>query len=88
MLTNILCLVFRQKRFYSGKKKHHCIGTIYICTPDRKFIFYRSGYVGSFHDGKLFLLSRITERCKIPGGTWILGDRGFANRPPVLTPFR
>ncbi|CAF1325412.1 unnamed protein product [Didymodactylos carnosus] len=49
----------------------------------------RSGrYCGSYHDAKLFTQAKVAEQCTVPEGSWLLGDRGFTNKPPVLTPFR
>ncbi|CAF1430667.1 unnamed protein product, partial [Didymodactylos carnosus] len=78
--------IHRQKIYYSGKQKYHCLTSTFA--PLIGDLFFKTGYFGSYHDAKLFIQAKVAEQCPIPEGSWLLGDRGFANKPPVLTPFR
>ncbi|CAF1099928.1 unnamed protein product, partial [Didymodactylos carnosus] len=31
---------------------------------------------------------KVGEQCPVAEGPWLLGNRSFANKPPVFTPFR
>lgn len=53
----------------------------------RHLIYFSSGYRGSWHDSHIFRVTKLKDK-PIPPFTYILGDRGFANKPPILTPYR
>ncbi|CAF4572252.1 unnamed protein product, partial [Didymodactylos carnosus] len=78
----------RQRIYYSGKTKYHCLGSIYIIGNDRKLILFQSGFFGSYHDSKIFNSLQFRMNNPVPSHTFILGDRGFANKPPIITPYR
>ncbi len=87
-LSLILNFLGRQQRiFYSGKTKYHCLASIYIVDTNRHLIFFSAGYQGSWHDSHIFKITNIKDK-PIPPFTYILDDRGFANRSPILTPYR
>ncbi|CAF1325816.1 unnamed protein product [Didymodactylos carnosus] len=78
----------RQRIYYSGKTKYHCLASIYVISNDRKLILFESGFFGSYHDSRIFNSLQVGLNNSIPPNMFILGDRGFANKPPIIIPFR
>ncbi|CAF1319700.1 unnamed protein product [Didymodactylos carnosus] len=78
----------RQRIYYSGKTKYHCLASIYVINNDRKLILFESGFFGSYHDSRIFSSLQVGLNNPIPPNTFILDDRGFANKPPIITPYR
>lgn len=76
-----------QRAFYSGKTRYHCLASLYVIDTNRRLIFFQAGFQGSWHDSCIFNIINLKDK-PIPPYTYILGDRGFANKPPVITPYR
>jgi hypothetical protein len=58
-----------------------------VIDTNRRLIFFSAGFQGSWHDSRIFKTLNLKDK-PIPPFTYILGDRGFANEPPILTPYR
>lgn len=80
-----------QRIFYSGHGHKHCISTQVLIDNQRNIRYIHSGFTGHMNDAGQFLqLPRIgpNEPLPFPADCYILGDRGYANRYPIITPYR
>lgn len=80
-----------QVAYYSGYKKKHCLSTQVIVDVHGRLRYLRTGFHGRMNDAGQFLrLPNIgpREELDFPAHCYLLGDRGYANRYPIITPFR
>ena len=63
----------RQKKYYSGKKKHHTVKNILLTNKDNQIRFLTKTREGKLHDKKAVEESNI----HLPANSLIIGDLGF-----------
>ena len=76
---------------YSGYGRRHCLSTQVIIDVYRNIRFVKCGYLGHLNDAGQFLLMPIigpNGAYFFPADCVLLGDRGYANRYPIMTPYR
>ena len=80
-----------QELYYSGYKKMHCSSTQIIVDAHGHIRYLKTGFHGRMNDAGQFLqLPAIGPGIALesPENCYLLGDKGYANRYPVLTGFR
>lgn len=80
-----------QQLFYSGHRHFHGMSTQVIVDVHRNIRYVKSGFQGSANDAGQFLhLPSIGpgKELDFPPDCCLLGDKAYANRYPVITPFR
>lgn len=65
----------RQRKYYSGKKKHHTIKHQVVIGKDKKIFDASKSYPGSVHDKTIF--EREGTKEKIPKGAKVKADKGY-----------
>jgi hypothetical protein len=63
------------------------LASLYVLDTSRRLIFFSAGFQGSWHDSRIYKTVNLKDK-PIPPFTFLLGDRGFANKPPIVTPYR
>ena len=80
-----------QAEFYSGHRHYHLLNTQLIVDNLGNIVFLQAGFLGAMNDaGNFNLMERIGPgtRYDMPGNLVLLADKGYADVPPLLTPFR
>ena len=84
-------LVEPQREFYSGHRHYHLMNTQIIVDNLGNIVFLQAGFLGGQNDAANFLLMERIEPGTdhdMPVGALLLADKGYADTPPLLTPFR
>lgn len=72
--------------FCSRGTKYHCLAS--LCNRYKSsFNFFSACFQGSWHGSPIFKTGNLKNKT-IPSFTYIIDDRGFANKPPILPPDR
>ena len=80
-----------QRKFYSGHRLYHLMNTQIIVDNLGNIVFLQAGCLGGQNGAANFLLmERIGPGTDhdMPVGALLLADQGYADTPPLLTPFR
>ena len=80
-----------QHLFFSGHRRYHALSTQIIVDINKNIRYFKSGFEGHHNDAAQFLeLPPIGPGAALdfPADCVLLGDKGYANRYPVITPFR
>lgn len=79
-----------QQQYYSGHRNYHAIHTQIITDTNGTIVHVECGFLGHMNDAQQFaLMSRIgpNEDLDFPPDLYILGDKIYPNRYPILTAF-
>lgn len=80
-----------QRQFYSGHRHYHLMNTQLIVDNLGNIVFLQAGFLGSMNDsGNFNLMERIGPGTNydMPQNVFLLADKGYADTPPLVTPFR
>ena len=81
----------QQQRYYSGHRHFHALSSQVIVDVFGNIRFIYTGFEGGTNDAGQFLrLPPIGpgQQLDFPPDCFLLGDKGYANRYPVIAPFR
>jgi hypothetical protein len=74
-----------QRLYYRRDKHFHFMNWMVIVDNDGYFVHGQAGFTGHLTDSTCFEYMNVPH---LPGGLFILGDRGFPQRHPLLVPIR
>lgn len=80
-----------QWQFYSGHRHYHLMNTQLIIYNLGNIVYLQAVFLGSINDaGNFNLMERVGPGTNydMPGDVFLLADKGYADRPPLVTPFR
>ncbi|KAK3748964.1 hypothetical protein QZH41_006850 [Actinostola sp. cb2023] len=80
----------KEEHLYVCHKGFHAINVMAVCNADLVFTNVLAKWHGSTHDSAVFNTSELQYHLENGGGRdgWLLGDRGYALQPYLMTPFR
>ena len=83
----------QQGNLYDGHHRYHCLSTQIVCDTKKNIRYVHTGFDGSLNDAGQFLrLPSIgygpNDLLQFPAEMYLLADKGYANRYPLITPFR
>jgi hypothetical protein len=80
-----------KKMFYSGHRHYHLMNTQLIVDNIGNIVFLQAGFLGAMNDaGNYNMMERIGPGTHndLPPDVVLLADKGYADVPPLMTPFR
>ena len=80
-----------QEFFYSGHIHYHLMNTQLIVDNIGNIVFLQAGFLGAMNDaGNYNMMERIGQGTHndLPPDVVLLADKGYADVPPLMTPFR
>ena len=79
-----------QEHLFVCHKGFHAINVMAVCNAHLRFTNVVSKWHGSTHDSAVFNSSVLKCHLETGGARdgWLLGDRGYALQPYLMTPFR
>ena len=83
----------QQREVYDGHHHYHNLSTQVICDVKRNIRYIHTGFEGRLNDaGQYILLPQIgyqpQDPLQFPQECYMLADKGYANRYPLVTPYR
>lgn len=80
----------KEEHLFVCHKGYHAINVMAVCDAKLMFTNIVAKWHGSTHDSAVFNSSMLQIHLESGGGMdgWLLGDRGYALTPYMLTPFR
>lgn len=81
---------YENEHLYVCHKGYHAINVMAVCDANLAFTNVVAKWHGAAHDSAVFNSSMLQIHLESGGGGegWLLGDRGYALTPYVMTPFR
>lgn len=80
--------VHNQERYYSGHRNYHCLHTQVVIDNLGIIRFVETGFYGRLNDAQQFtLMTRIGDQLPFPEDCFLLGDKIYSNRHPIMTPY-
>jgi hypothetical protein len=77
-----------QEQYYSGHRCYHAIHTQIIVDVHGDIRYVESGFLGHANDAQQFgLMRQVGNDLLFPEECYLLGDKIYPNRGPVLTPY-
>ncbi|XP_053390139.1 uncharacterized protein LOC128553052 [Mercenaria mercenaria] len=77
-----------QEQYYSGHRQHHAVHTQVVVDNEGIIRFVQSGFLGHMNDAQQFaMMQRIGTDLVFPHDCFLLGDKIYPNRYPIITPF-
>ena len=73
---------------YRNRKGDLTQNVLGVCTFDLQFSFVYAGWEGSAHDTRVLDDAFLRGEFSVPPGKYYLGDAGYPNKAPCLTPYR
>ena len=75
-----------QEHYYSRNRHYHCIHTQVVITKDGTICYVECGFLEHQHDAQL-LMRQIGIDLPFPDDLYLLGDKIYPNRHPIITPY-
>ena len=77
----------KEEHLYVYHKGYHAINVMAVCNADMRFTNLVAEWHGSAHDSAVFNASALQQHMETrEKGGWLLGDRGYALQPYLMTP--